>query len=736
MSSSVPLPTESQLRSMNDFWNSYAGCLYHMFINHSLDWPTPTVEWLPDGEETVRSHYTVQKLIVGTRAAGNAQNSLLLAQVRLPREDKKRKKKSSSSAELGKIEIVQQINHDGVVNRARYMPQNPSIVATKTGSAELFMFDCTKHPSNPPEEGVCNPDLRLTGHKDKGNALSWSPLKQGYLLSGSDDGQICIWDVNATPNDKALEAMHIFDIQHGCAKDVAWHMKNENLFGSVGEDKYLRIWDIRTPVIKLNQSVLSHEAMVNSLAFNPINGWVVATGSSDRKVILFDLRMISSSLQTLEWPLQEEVDNVRWSHKRENILASSSGKKLLVWDTSRSNAMSSGSPPTRRELLAMHELWKSNAQNLYDMVVIYNSDWPTPTVEWLPDGEEPEGESYTVQKLIVGTRAPENEQNSLLLLQVRLPRDDWEGEQFSSSVEMGKVEIVQRINHDGVVNRARYMPQNPSIVATKTGSAELFMFDCTKYPSNPPEEGVCNPDLRLTGHKDKGNALSWSPLKQGYLLSGSDDGQICIWDVNATPNDKTLEAMHIFDIQHGCAKDVAWHMKNENLFGSVGEDNYLRIWDIRTPVIKLNQSVLSHEAMVNSLAFNPINGWVVATGSSDRKVILFDLRMISSSLQTLERPLQEEVDHVRWNHKRENILASSCAGKKLLVWDISRIGRIQTSEEEKAGPPEFVFLHFGHMDSITDFSWSPTYDSAIASAANDNSLHIVSGVTMDLPEFF
>ncbi|XP_031129199.1 WD-40 repeat-containing protein MSI1-like [Ipomoea triloba] len=390
--------------------------------------------------------------------------------------------------------------------------------------------------------------------------------------------------------------------------------------------------------------------------------------------------------------------------------------------------MSSGSPPTRRELLAMHEFWKSNAQNLYDMVVTYNSDWPTPTVEWLPDGEEPEGESYTVQKLIVGTRAPENEQNSLLLLQVRLPRDDWEGEQFSSSVEMGKVEIVQRINHDGVVNRARYMPQNPSIVATKTGSAELFMFDCTKHPSNPPEEGVCNPDLRLTGHKDKGNALSWSPLKQGYLLSGSDDGQICIWDVNATPNDKTLEAMHIFDIQHGCAKDVAWHMKNENLFGSVGEDNYLRIWDIRTPVIKLNQSVLSHEAMVNSLAFNPINGWVVATGSSDRKVILFDLRMISSSLQTLERFSEpcdrEEVDHVRWNHKRENILASSCAGKKLLVWDISRIGRIQTSEEEKAGPPELIFLHFGHMDSITDFSWSPTYDSAIASAANDNSLQL------------
>jgi len=32
----------------------------------------------------------------------------------------------------------------------------------------------------------------------------------------------------------------------------------------------------------------------------------------------------------------------------------------------------------------------------------------------------------------------------------------------------GKIEIVQRIKHDGDVNRARYMPQNPQVIATKT----------------------------------------------------------------------------------------------------------------------------------------------------------------------------------------------------------------------------------------------------------------------------
>lgn len=35
------------------------------------------------------------------------------------------------------------------MNRARYMPQNPCIIATKTPSSDVLVFDYTKHPSKP-----------------------------------------------------------------------------------------------------------------------------------------------------------------------------------------------------------------------------------------------------------------------------------------------------------------------------------------------------------------------------------------------------------------------------------------------------------------------------------------------------------------------------------------------------------------------------------------------------------
>jgi len=49
----------------------------------------------------------------------------------------------------GKIEIEIKINHEGEVNRARYMPQNPCVIATKTPSSDVLIFDYTKHPSKP-----------------------------------------------------------------------------------------------------------------------------------------------------------------------------------------------------------------------------------------------------------------------------------------------------------------------------------------------------------------------------------------------------------------------------------------------------------------------------------------------------------------------------------------------------------------------------------------------------------
>ncbi|XP_023770617.1 WD-40 repeat-containing protein MSI1 [Lactuca sativa] len=390
-----------------------------------------------------------------------------------------------------------------------------------------------------------------------------------------------------------------------------------------------------------------------------------------------------------------------------------------------------------RKINEEYKIWKKNTPFLYDLVMTHPLEWPSLTVEWLPDLEEPAGKDYSIQKLILGTHTSVGEPNYLMIAKVHLPVKDAEiaVPQYDDSrpdlggfgCTNGKVQVIQKINHDGEVNRARYMPQNPFVIASKTINAEVHVFDYRIHPceSDPPSEREkeCKPDLRLKGHTAEGFGLSWSKFKKGYLLSGSDDSRICLWDVHATPRNKTLDAMQIFKIHKGVVEDVAWHLKHEYLFGSVGDDKYLHIFDLRSPTFtKPIQTLMAHQNEVMSLSFNPFNEWKLATGSTDKTVKLFDLRKLTTALHTFSQ--EDEVIQVAWSPKKESVLASSCLNRRLMIWDISRIGEEQVPEDVKDGPPELLFIHGGHTSKVSEFSWNSNEEWVIAGVAEDNILQI------------
>jgi hypothetical protein len=48
---------------------------------------------------------------------------------------------------------------------------------------------------------------------------------------------------------------------------------------------------------------------------------------------------------------------------------------------------------------------------------------------------------------------------------------------------------------------------------------------------------------------------------------------------------KIINAKTIFTGHTAVVEDVAWHLLHESLFGSVGDDHKLMIWDTRLPYI-------------------------------------------------------------------------------------------------------------------------------------------------------
>uniref|UniRef100_H3AWK9 Histone-binding protein RBBP4-like N-terminal domain-containing protein n=1 Tax=Latimeria chalumnae TaxID=7897 RepID=H3AWK9_LATCH len=376
-----------------------------------------------------------------------------------------------------------------------------------------------------------------------------------------------------------------------------------------------------------------------------------------------------------------------------------------------------------------HTIWKKNMPFLYDLVLTHR---PSLTVQWLPDVTRPEGELYAIHRLILGTHTTE-EQNHLVIARVLLPKESaFEASEilfykagksffyrFGSII--GKVETEVKINHEGEVNRARYIPQNPCIIATKTPSSDVLVFDYTKHPSEPDPSGECSPDLWLRGHQKEGYGLSWNPNLSGHLLSASDDHTVCLWDINAGPKEgKILDAKTIFTGHSAVVEDVAWHFVHRSIFGTAGDDRKLMIWDTRSEASKPINFVDAHTAAVNCLAFNPFSEFILATGSTDQTVGLWDLRNLKLKLHSFKSH-KDGIFQVQWSPHNESILASGGMDRRLSVWDSSKIGEEQSAED---GPPELLFIHGGHTAKISDFSWHPNEPWVICSVAENNIMQV------------
>ncbi|XP_020818413.1 probable histone-binding protein Caf1 [Drosophila serrata] len=381
-----------------------------------------------------------------------------------------------------------------------------------------------------------------------------------------------------------------------------------------------------------------------------------------------------------------------------------------------------------------YKIWKKNTPFLYDLIMTHALEWPSLTAQWFPDVTKQDDSEYSVHRLLLGTHALESH-NYLFIANMQLPNEDAQFGDLQYDDQMGeyggfgcmacKFETEIEIHLEGEVNRARYMPQNNCLIATKSPISDVLVFDYSKHPSKPELNEKSMPDLRLRGHQKEGFGLSWSSNRSGHLLSASNDQSICFWDINAkTKEHRVIDALSIFTGHTAAVEDVAWHAFHVSLFGSVGSDKKLMIWDTRNKdTYKPCFTVEAHTAEVNCLSFNPYSQFVMLTGSADKTVALWDLRNLTKKLHSFESH-KDEICQVQWSPHNEALFASSGIDRRLHVWDLAKIGEKQNARDAEDGPPELLFIHGGHTSKISDFSWNANEPWVISSVAEDNVLQV------------
>ncbi|ORX92984.1 WD40-repeat-containing domain protein [Clohesyomyces aquaticus] len=384
-----------------------------------------------------------------------------------------------------------------------------------------------------------------------------------------------------------------------------------------------------------------------------------------------------------------------------------------------------------------YKIWKKNSVFLYDLMFGKALDWPTLTAQWLPDKKPVEGTNLSTHRMILGTHTSQNAQNYLQIASVEIP--DFRIPDLSElNEERGEVgghgytkkpftfSITQKINHPGEVNKARYMPHNPDIIASLCVDGRVLIFDRTKHPSMPKPDGSIKFELELVGHEKEGFGLDWNPTNEGQLATGNEDATVRVWDMKNgfSKGTKTIEPTSTWNVHSATVNDVQWHPQKSFLLASVSDDLTWAVIDTRNPNHKKALfKVDAHPDAVNCCAFHPEWDVTLATGSADKTIAMWDLRNPSRKIHTYQNHT-DAVIGIEFHPQDTAIFASSSYDRRINLWDMSKIGDEQTPEEAEDGPPELLFMHGGFTNRVCDFSWNKNEEWVMLAAAEDNQLQI------------
>jgi ribosome assembly protein RRB1 len=319
---------------------------YVMYHAGQLEWSCLSMDVVPDRLGPARTRFPLAATVVlGSQADRPANNRLYVARLSNLTKTQPEKRDADSDEEdsdsdsegEGGHPTMQSVAvpHAGGVNRVRVMPQEPHVVASWADTGKVHLWDIRPHlaaldagDAASLGEGSSGgggggggggiragssvlsrtAPVKSHAHSTEGWALDWSRAAPGRLASGSNDGDIHVWDADSSAAARAIGGGPGSDFSavwsvggaplrgHGgrSVEDVQWSPTEAGVLASASCDGTVRIWDTRVRD-RAMLSVDAHTGVdVNVISWSRLISYLLASGGDDGTFKIWDLRSFKS----------------------------------------------------------------------------------------------------------------------------------------------------------------------------------------------------------------------------------------------------------------------------------------------------------------------------------------------------------------------------------------------------------------------------------------------------------
>ncbi|KAI5298973.1 SEA (Seh1-associated) complex subunit, partial [Ascosphaera atra] len=158
--------------------------------------------------------------------------------------------------------------------------------------------------------------------------------------------------------------------------------------------------------------------------------------------------------------------------------------------------------------------------------------------------------------------------------------------------------------------------QYDTVIATAAANGRIVIYDLNRAGLEL---------ARFREHNRQVHKLAFNPYKGAWLLSGSQDASICMWDLRMVSGERSamnFGSKNRFDGHNDAVRDVRWSPVDGVEFAAATDSGVVQHWDVRkhsAPLMKIN----AHERTCFCVDWHP-DGKHLLSGGADNQVKVWD----------------------------------------------------------------------------------------------------------------